>query len=147
MGSHASAVGHARLHGDFDRGEVDGLYHQLPETMRWSLLELALSMSAEVRQSERKALDKQREEKQQRQEMLRSKKLIAAQSEYANALMFLEMFHSPACWKTVHEIHRNFNALKSDTAQREAMKTQIRIRVIGLGWKDLAHAWSKIGYV
>ena len=117
--------------------------------MRWSLLELALSMSAEVRQSERKALDKQREEKQRRQEMLRSKKLIAAQSEYANALalMFLEMFHSPACWRTVHEIHRNFNELGSDTAQREAMKTQIRIRVIGLGWKDLGHAWSKNGYV
>ena len=72
--------------------------------------------------------------------MLRSKKLIAAQSEYANALMFLKMFHSPTCWKTVREIHRNFKELKSDTARRKAMKTQIRIRVIGLEWKDLSHA-------
>ena len=147
MGSHASAVGHARLHGDFDRGKINGLYHQLPENMRSSLLELALRMSTEMRRSERKALEKQREEKQRRQETLRQKKLVAAQSEYADALIFLEMFHSPACWRTVREIHRNFNELGSDTAQREAMKTQIRIRVIGLGWKDLGHAWSKNGYV
>ena len=149
MGTHASAVGHARLHGDLDltwkKGAADGLYHRLSEEMRWSLIELALSMSSEVRKSERKALEKQREEKQRKQELLRRKKLLAAQSEYADALAYIEMFHSAACWRTSRDVHKNFNGLKSETAQREAMKEQIRIRVIGLGWKDLSHAWSQNG--
>ena len=67
MGINASAVGHARLHGDFDRNwedsGVDGLYHRLPREMRWSLMEMALGMSAEVRKKERNALKKQQEEK------------------------------------------------------------------------------------
>ena len=56
-------------------------------------------------------------------------------------------FISPACWRTARDVMRNFNKLKSETAQREVMKEQIRIRVIGLGWKDLRHAWSKNGIV
>ena len=71
---HASAVGHARLHGDFDLnwepGRVDGLYHQLSDQMRWSLMEFALSTSSEVRKSKLEALERQREEKQRRQETL-----------------------------------------------------------------------------
>ena len=70
MGAHASAVGHARLHGDMDRGlkdgAVDGLYHRLSREMKWSLMELALGMSAEVRKSERRALKRQQEEKQRK---------------------------------------------------------------------------------
>jgi len=38
-----------------------------------------------------------------------------------------------------------FNKLTSLTAQREAVKEQIRIRVVGFGWKDLHHPWSKGG--
>ena len=144
MGIHASAVGHARLHGDFDRslteGGVDGLYHRLPKEMKWSLMELALGMSAEVRNHERRALKRQQEEKQRKQEMLRKKKLLAAQSEYADALTYIEMYHSPACWTRVRDIRQNFGKLGSETAKREAMKEQIRIRVIGYGWKDLRHA-------
>ena len=134
-----------RRKASWKQGEVDGLYHQLSDEMRWSLMEFALSTSSEVRKSELKALERQREEKQRKQETLRRKKLLAAQSEYADALMYIEMFHSPACWRTARDIMRNFNKLRSETAQREAMKEQIRIRVIGLGWKDLHHAWSKNG--
>ena len=35
------------------RGGVDGFYHRLPKEMKWSLMELALNMSAKVRKGER----------------------------------------------------------------------------------------------
>ena len=31
-------------------------------------------------------------------EVLRKKKLLAAQKEYASDLTYIEMFHSQACW-------------------------------------------------
>ena len=38
-----------------------------------------------------------------------------------------------------------YGKLKSASAKLEALKEQIRIRVLGLGWSDLACAWSKDG--
>ena len=47
--------------------------------------------------------------------------------------------------RTAGDVLKKFDKLKSEAVQREAVKEQIRIRVIGLGWKDLRHAWSKNG--
>ena len=73
---------------------------------------------------------------------MREMKVDAACREYIKALNFVEMYHSPACWRTVDDVHREFNKLGSETARREAVKEQIRIRVIGQGWKDLHVPWS-----
>ena len=51
------------------------------------------------------------------------------------------MYHSDACWKTTAAARKKFNELGSETAKRDAVKDQIRIRVNSLGWKDLHHAW------
>ena len=55
------------------------------------------------------------------------------------------MFHSPACWNTRAEALKEFGKLTSNTARVEAVKEQIRIRVLGFGWTDLQRAWSKNG--
>ena len=74
LGIHASAVGHARVNGDFARGiggtSKDGAYHQLSNNMCQSLLQFALNVAPIVRKSEKVALDKQRESKRKRQEEL-----------------------------------------------------------------------------
>ena len=67
------------------------------------------------------------------------------QKEYVNALTYIDMFHSPACWKTVAEAKRLFRSLSSNASKLEAVKEQIRIRVVGFGWKDLHHPWSEGG--
>ena len=77
--------------------------------------------------------------------MLRKMKLVAAQREYATALTYLDMFHSPACWSEVVQCRTEFAALGSKTARLSAVKEQLRMRTIGLGWMDLHHAWSKAG--
>jgi hypothetical protein len=38
-----------------------------------------------------------------------------------------------------------YNELKSDTAQLNAVKEQILIWYLGLGWEDAHHPWSKSG--
>ena len=55
------------------------------------------------------------------------------------------MFRSQACWRTSAAVDRELAKLKSKSAKLSAFKENIRIRVIGLGWKDLATAWSKDG--
>ena len=55
------------------------------------------------------------------------------------------MYHSSACWKTLEEVNRIFQKIVSTTQKLEAIKDQIKMRVIGLGWKDLHHPWSKDG--
>ena len=104
LGIHASAVGHARVNGDFARGiggsSKNGAYHQLSNNMRQSLLQFALNVAPIVRKSEKVALDKQRESKRKRQEELWKKKMLTVQLEYANALTYIDMFHSGACWKS-----------------------------------------------
>ncbi len=99
---HASAVGHARVNGDFAHGiggtSKNGAYHQLSNNMHQSLLQFALNVAPIVQKSEKVALDKQRESKRKRQEELRKKKMLTVQLEYANALTYTDMFHSGECW-------------------------------------------------
>lgn len=149
LGSHAAAIGHARMSGDFKRdifdSSMDGAYHKLPPKMRESLLEFALKKSPEVRKAEKVALEKQREAKKKRVDAMRERKLEAASEEYVKALTYVEMYHSPACWRTEEDVHENFDKLGSEAAKKKAVKEQIRIRVLGFGWKDLHVAWSRDG--
>lgn len=71
--------------------------------------------------------------------------MVAAQKEYARALTYIEMFHSPACWRMGTEARKRFKERGSETARREGVKEQFRIRVLGFGWKDLHEPWSVDG--
>ena len=57
------------------------------------------------------------------------------------------MFYSPARWrsKSVVVAKREFEKLPSQTAKRNSVKEQIRIRVKGFGRTDLHHPWSENG--
>ena len=149
LGIHASAVGHARVNGDFKRDinnpQLDGAYHKLSKEMRESLLMFALNAAPRVRVAAREAEEKQRAAKEEKRKMMKQKKILAAQEEYVKALTYIEMYHSPACWKTPEEVNQRFNNLSSESARKEAVKEQIRIRVLGFGWKDLHVPWSKDG--
>jgi hypothetical protein len=149
LGIHASAVGQARINGDFKRdindSSKDGAYFKLSPEERQSLLAYALCASPAVRREEKAQLDAQREAKNQKQKLLREKKMLACQKEYANKLMYIEMANSPAFWKTVAKAKTEYKKLESNNAKLNAVKDQIRIYVVGFGWKDLHHPWSKDG--
>ena len=152
LGIHASAPGQARINGDFkrqlngnDSDNNDGLYHCLPNNMKQSLLKFAISSAPTVRGQEEISLNKQREHKQNKQAMLRRNKLLGAQESYANALTYIEMFHSPAGWTTKPIALTEYEKLTSKSSKLAAVKDQIRIRVLGFGWDDLHYAWSTDG--
>ena len=113
--------------------------------MHDSLLRFALKASPGMRKAEATALDQQREAKAQKKALLRKKKLLAAESRYATALTYIEMYYSPAAWKTSTQARGEFNKLTSNTAKLNAVKEQIRIRVLGFGWSNLHHPWSEGG--
>ena len=60
-----------------------------------------------MKQGERDAIERQREAKWMKKEVLRKKELLAAQKEYASALNYIEMYHSQACWWSEKGLHVN----------------------------------------
>ena len=55
------------------------------------------------------------------------------------------MYYSLARWLTKSTALVEFLKLTSKSAQNEAVKDQIRIRILDFGWDDLHYAWSNIG--
>ena len=68
-----------------------------------------------------------------------------AQEGLTDALYYHDMFDSAACWMNARQIDTELRKLTSNTAKIDALKENIRIRVIGLGWSDLATPWSRNG--
>ena len=58
----------------------------------------------------------------------------------------IEMANLPVFWKTKEIAIIEYKKLKSNMAKLNAVKEQIRIHVIGFGWKDLHHPWLKEGH-
>ena len=161
--NHSSALALARYNKDFYRNEVElskrrnrkdgkapprganGPFLDLDLPMAQSLLQTALELSSEVRQSERDALEKQQETKRLKKETLLKNRLEAATKDYVDKLHYRAMFDSAACWKTCKQVDAELRNIKSVSGKKEALKDQIRMRVLGLGWEDCHHAWSHGG--
>jgi hypothetical protein len=90
-------------------------------------------------------LNIQREAKLEKQQLLCEKKMLACQREYGDKLTYIEMSKSQCFWKTKAIANKEYKKLESKTAKLNAVKEQIKIRIIGFGWKDLHHAWSQDG--
>ena len=114
---HASGIAHARFNGDFHRdlkdNSKDGEYIRLNPEMRESLLRYCLLASPEVRKAERIKLDNQREAKRMKQKLIFEKKTLAIHEKYAKALTYIDMYHSPACWRNKREAKTMYNQLTS----------------------------------
>ena len=87
------------------------------------------------------ALLKQRQEKQRKEELMHEKCMKKASESFIDALYYHEMFGSAACWMTVSSVDRELRKLQSKSSKITALKDNIRIRVLGLGWIDLATPW------
>ena len=53
------------------------------------------------------------------------------------------MYHSQACWRSEEDVARQFAKITSNRAGVNAVKEQIKIRVIRFGWNDVHIALSK----
>ena len=69
-----------------------------------------------------------------------------AKEELVEASYYWEMYNSDVCWKGQQSIVKKMlGRLKSDSAKLEALKENIQMHVIGLGWKQFAIVWSHKG--
>jgi len=122
-----------------------GCFHSLPIELQQSIIETARRGAANVRKCFDDALHKQKESRQQKEEIARRKKIATCREEYIVAIELWEQYHSPRCWKTVEYAQSVYGQLKSETARLNAVKEQILIRYLGLGWERAHHPWSKSG--
>ena len=88
---------------------------------------MAINEAPTVRRNKPITMEKQRRHRQNKQDLLNRIKILKAQTLYVDALTYIEMYHSPAGWKTKSTVLEAFSKLKSKTAKLEAVKDQIRI--------------------
>jgi hypothetical protein len=149
--SNAAAISDAKTNGYFRRFSVDknkttGMFHQFDREMRDCILTVAIEDAPVTISTNRDDLDKQREAKRKKEEMIEKKSLDKAKEDLVEASYYWEMFHSEVCWKgKLSVVTKMLDRLKSETAKMEALKENIRMRVIGLGWKQFGITWSYKG--
>ena len=90
-------------------------------------------------------LDKQRNEKERKEAVLKKYQIVKASENLIDTLYYYEMFQSPACWKSAAIINREIKKLGIKSTKIRGLKENIRIRAIGLGWTNLATPWSRNG--
>jgi len=78
--------------------------------------------------------------------MIEKKSLGKAEEALVEASYYWDMYFSDVCWKGKQSIVRIMLArLRSELAKVEALKENMRIRVLGLGWMQFAITWSHKG--
>ena len=94
------------------------------------------------------ALAKQLEKRRRKEEIALEKQYEDATEDYIVAIYFFEQYHSPRCWLTANVANEVYLELKikSETARLGAVKEQILIRNLGLGWEDANHPWLAVGH-
>ena len=77
---------------------------------------------------------------------IEKKSLGKAEEALVEASYYWDMYFSDVCWKGKQSIVKTMLArLRSESAKVEALKENIRMRVLGLGWKQFAITWSQKG--
>ena len=66
-----------------------------------------------------------------------------ATEDYIVAIYFHEQYQSPSCLLTLEVAAEFYSALGSDTARLAAVKEQILVWYLRLGWKLAHNAWSE----
>ncbi len=72
--------------------------------------------------------------------------LEKAKEDHVEVSYYWEMYHSEVYWKgMVCIVQKMLGWLKLESAKLEALKENIRMHVIGLGWKQFTITWSYRG--
>ena len=111
-----------------------GIFHRLSDEMRISLLKLATEDAPVTRKNDIRSHATQRAENQQKEELLRENIIMMKASEaFVDALYYHEMYGSAKCWRTADMVNCELGKLTSNKSKIDALKENIRMRVLGLG--------------
>lgn len=147
----AAAVADAKSNGYFrrftkDKVHTKGMFYQFCPEIRQCLLQYAIAVAPTVVSTNREDLDNQREAKRKKEEMMEQRGMMKAKESTIEASYYWEMYNkSDACWKNIRTMKTMLGRLSSESTKLEALKENIRMRVIGLGWTQFAITWSSKG--
>ena len=110
-----------------------------------ALVKVAMEDAPKTTETNNVLLNRQREAKRLKVEIAKEKILQKATENYIEAVYYNRMYRSDACWKTVREVSNGVKKLNTKKDKYEALKENIKIRVIGFGWDQFHQAWSKDG--
>ena len=154
---HCAAEGQTRANNDFGRQHLSlvsgraskvnadkelGTFHSLPPELQRTAMLVAKENASNNRQRFDNALKKQFAKRQMKEEIGLRKQYENATEEYVVAIYFYEQYHSPRCWLTEKDAKETYLKLGNESARLAAVKEQILIRYLGLGWVEAHHAWS-----
>ena len=71
-----------------------------------------------------------------KEEICLRKQYENATEEYVVAIYFYEQYHSPWCWLRKKDAKETYLKLGNESARLAAVKEQILIRYLGLGWVE-----------
>jgi len=167
---YSGAMGQSRVNNDFGRGheayasrgkmkqvtnkrkgtvekkEIElGSFHMLHPKLQDSLLQTSRKNAKKHGARFDAALKRQEDLKREKMELLLAKKLEDKGSNFLENLYLWDQWHHEKCWHTKEEANDQFKALTSKTAKLKAVKDQLLIRYLGLGWVEAYHPWSRNG--
>ena len=119
-----------------------GLFHELPEELRVTLLIMAMEDAPATRQSNAESLEVQRKMKEEKEEIAKLNQNEKATDDYIESLIYHAMYNSDACWKTVADVTSGLKKLKFKKDKKQALKDNILIRYRGFGWEEWHTTWS-----
>ena len=120
-----------------ERGE----FHKLLPELQASLVQTGKEMATKWEKNYDVALKRQKAATRRRREIIFEKKLEEAEDDYIVAIYFHEQYNSKRCWDNVEKAKDVYRRLKSESTILAAVKEQILIRYLGLGWTDAHHPW------
>ena len=132
--------------GELESGSCVGLFHGLPEELQVTDIMAAIKMAPATRAVNQQALERQRVAKQEKEKLLKEADMETATDQYIECLIYHRMWISKRCWKTPTKVRAGVRALEFKKDKEEALKDNIRIRWLGMGWVEEAEtSWSENG--
>ena len=158
---HCAAEGQTRSNNDFGRRHASlvtgsklnnekvhkpiGVFHLIPyELQRTDVITSKENANINKRRFD-DASENQFVKRRRKEEIALENKYEDATEDYIVAIYFHEKYQSPRCWIKLEVAAEFYSALGSETARLAAVKEQIIIRYLGLGWELDHHAWYEGG--
>ena len=126
-----------------EKGREMGWFHRdlVPELQRTAIMTSIENAAAARATFDKHILGQYTKRRNKEEEGLEDTYNVATE-DYIVALYFNEQYHNDVCWTSVEVAVYYYNRLGSESRKLEAVKDQILMRYLGLGWKEAYHPWS-----